>query len=446
MVPQSSDDTLDARDLELLSHYLTHTSRIIPLDEVDAYALQVGFPNLAFGSKPLMSSILALAAVCQCHDLVAHEQQAADPDISLAHIRELLTLAEHHHTVSLRLIQEAIEAPTVERYDCVLAGAALMTLYGSASHCLRINLVETHKSKGGAEPLPIDLVPVQVQWVSLIRAAHFAYIGVVTSQTKDPPGTVQNLWGCDGGTPRGLAGTDSGVGIMTRPEDGPTDDTRRLFLPIVAATSASAMETLRTRARRVTEAAGSNPDLQACWEALAMLETTMRQVFTDQDATLARDAPETAEPWLPQVVAPWLRTYIARVTCNNRDSSRPLRRTVSSFLNRVPAAYVSLVQAMVDRMPSDGAGSGGDEGSIAEVVDGGAHLLAVDIFAHWLVLEMLLDGVWWIGETGAWELGRVVASMQCIGGHKGTIGAEHAIVWWPENMYKIRMRLRKHTT
>jgi len=57
-----STHLLDARDLELLSHYLSHTSRTIAFDRDDLYALHVGIPNLAFSSKALMSSTLALAA------------------------------------------------------------------------------------------------------------------------------------------------------------------------------------------------------------------------------------------------------------------------------------------------------------------------------------------------------------------------------------------------
>src|SRR6187402_1703024 len=52
---------LNSTEVELLSHYLTHTVGNILFDNEDSYALKIGIPNLAFSSKPLMSSILALA-------------------------------------------------------------------------------------------------------------------------------------------------------------------------------------------------------------------------------------------------------------------------------------------------------------------------------------------------------------------------------------------------
>ncbi len=72
-----------------------------------------------------------------------------------------------------------------------------------------------------------------------------------------------------------------------------------------------------------------------------------------------------------------------------------------------------------------------------------AHRLAIDIFAHWLVLVMLLDGVWWIGDIGQWELRRVVAFAE----HQGWI-AEFVTAgptWWPESVYTVKAGLAKHT-
>lgn len=72
--------------------------------------------------------------------------------------------------------------------------------------------------------------------------------------------------------------------------------------------------------------------------------------------------------------------------------------------------------------------------------EGTASRCAMDIFAHWLVLMCLLDGVWWIGGIGMWELGRVVSYMKGLcGGEDGQI----AEAWWPASMYAIRTELTK---
>lgn len=451
-----STHVLDARDLELLSHYLSHTSRSIAYDRDDLYALHVGIPNLAFGSKALMSSMLALAAACQCHDLLeatpaAPRTPEAGSGLDMPRIRELLVLAEQHHAASLRQIQEDI--PSTERYDHVLANAALMFLYGSASHWVRIRLMRMCEAgsgggSGGASQVPGEFVPVRSQWMSLIRAVHSAYVGLLADQAQNV-GAV-GISDCERSSPPVV--DFSNVEIMY-PQDGPSDETRRLFLPIVAATSDSALSRLRARARQVERDAGpNNASFQACMESLTVFESILSETFREKMHTgLSPETPgsqtdDKREPGYPHSlgrlsnVAPWLRTYTARVTMNSRDS-RPLRRTVNAFTNRVPTAYLHMVQATLEHIPVHKSQAAtpktGDAGY------GPVHRLAMDIFAHWLVLVLLLDGVWWIGGIGAWELGGVVAYMR-EGGSVGRGDEEESEAWWPESMYKIRVELSRH--
>lgn len=485
---------LDTQELELFSHYLSHTSRIIPYDSHDAYALQVGFPNLAFGNRPLMSSILALAAACECHDLLqgAQPQPQLDP-ATLARAHELLAVAERHHGASLGQTRAAL--PTTRRYDCVLASAALMVLYGSASHCLRIRLLTGMRfqhgvvHKEGADEQPFFLgdlfAPVQSQWIFLIRAVHLAYVGLVADGARSAGGggtstcAVASVPSPSAPPPpsRDFHVTDpGGAEVNHPPEDGPTEATRKMFLPIVATTSGAAMAKLRARARRARGGSSSTQEqLQACGEALVMLDRTMRRIRAavaegdgngprlddDDDSGLEQEEEELAEQpaLLPDVVAPWLRTYIARVTSNERCSSSPLRRTVNAFLNCVPAPFVELVQAVLDGHaapvdqvhPStssfDGQGAGLREGG-GGLPDGteAARRLALDIFAHWLVLVLLLDGVWWIGEIGSWELAKVVALARDRRWFSQGMDEEEGGAWWPEGMYKINAELKRHST
>lgn len=447
-IPSSlSTSLLDARDLELLSHYLSHASRTIAYDRDDLYALHVGIPNLAFSSKPLMSSMLALAAACQCHDLLAQSPDGPD----MARIQELLVLAEQHHGTSLRQIQEDI--PSTQRYDHVLANAALMVLYGSASHWVRIRLAGMCEARGMR--LPGEFVPVQSQWMSLIRAVHSAYVGLLADQAQNPGMTEVKDCVMDSPPHRDFGDVD-----VACPQDGPSDETRLLFLPIAAATSKSAMKKLRARARQVERRVDAGvAGLQVCVEALGVLETIIRETLGDRGHTsfspgtpgsLMEDQKEPG--YLRSLgrlsnVAPWLRNYTARVTMNSTDS-RPLRRTVNAFLNRVPTAFLHMVQATLERIPLRTAGH--DANRTQETSpeygdsDSAAHRLAMDIFAHWLVLMLLLDGVWWIGGIGAWELGRVVAYMREGGRVDEGDGVENE-AWWPESMYIIRMELSRYT-
>lgn len=64
----------------------------------------------------------------------------------------------------------------------------------------------------------------------------------------------------------------------------------------------------------------------------------------------------------------------------------------------------------------------------------------MDILAHWLVLVMLLDGVWWIGDIGQWELGQVVSAMKNQElFHQVRDDNER---WWPQSMYMVNIELK----
>ncbi|KAM5347762.1 hypothetical protein ACJ41O_007586 [Fusarium nematophilum] len=410
---------LNSTELELLSHYLSHTARAIAFDSQDLYVLKVGFPNLAFRSKPLMSSVLALAAVCKCHDIITQPGTQAQ-DMDRDQIRNLLALADQHHGESLR--QTQAEIPVADYYDHVLANAPLMVLYASASHCVRIRLVQREAEDGNAVS---EFAPGQSQWISLIRAAHLAYTGLLNAPPDlDSPGEAESSCApslfCDLGSP--LQDSETILG-----EDGPTEQTRNLFLPILSSTSGPALDQLRSRAFNIhalevspisdtDDRLTQHPslELQACFVSLEVLSNIMDEVFhpgTDSPhSSLDQSAFDASFPPMSKLseVSPWLRSYLARVT--SATLSRPLRRTITSFLNRVPAEYLRLVQAILDVIPVDAANQ--DEIFDQEWEQSSpTHQLAMDIFAHWLVLVLLLDGVWWLGEIGNWELERVVSFM-----------------------------------
>ena len=452
------NEILDWTELELLSHYLTHTSRIIPYDTEDLYALRVGIPNLAFHSKPLMSSILALAAVCKSHDLVKQPQPARDK------IMDLLALAERHHRASLLQVQ--IDLPNANHYDYVLANAPLMVLYASANHCVRIRLAATQTKD---ETLPREFAPAQSQWISLIRAAHLAYAGLLNDQSeisyigRDIELSLTSTGVCSNSEAECINETIS-------PEGGPTERTKNLLFPILAASSGPALEALRARAWEIRKIEGNTAslaqssnsfgtphlpsgcsvDLQACFSSLDILSCIVAEVFASKDSLphitscCSNSQSKFDPPSLGQLstVSSWLRSYVARVTSSTL-APRPLRRVIMAFINRVPAEFLSLVQTTLD---SIGVQTGNDHQGSWESSDfdlqnvSAAHKLAIDIFAHWAVLLMLLDGVWWIGDIGTWELGRVVSFVRAQGWLNSLTGAgEH---WWPESMYNVGRELR----
>lgn len=232
---------LDATELSLLSHYLSHTSQIIPVDDLDLYALSVGVPNLGFNCRLVMSSLLALTATCKSHDIAKQAQTPLSPH-DLSEIQELLALAERHHTASLRHIHESMQK--LESYDEILANAALMVLYASASHSIRVHLAAVTAKRSGRR-LQHEMLPQHSQWISFTRAVHTASTAVLNDivQSADRPRTATTTPSLVESSRSTLRST-----AVLSPRDGPSENTKRLFRPLVVSTCTRALEGLRRRA------------------------------------------------------------------------------------------------------------------------------------------------------------------------------------------------------
>ncbi|KAJ4269842.1 hypothetical protein NW762_001511 [Fusarium torreyae] len=387
-----------------------------------------------------MSSILALAAVRKCHDML---HQSESQSIDKNQIRNLLALADEHHRASLRQTQADI--PHANHYDHVVANAPLMVLYATANHAVRIRLAQTLADEDDSGP---NLAPAQLHWMTLIRAAHLAYTGLLHS-TKD-----FSFMDEFSTSPPTITLNDQSVGgLVPLAENGPTRHTEQLLMPIIATTSSSAIEKLRTRTQTLQFAAQlapsweqhNNTELQACFVALESLSNIIDELLRPDQAQISTSSqqPDLETGWaaLSQLsdVSPWLRSYMARVTYSTPP--KPMRRTIMWFLNKVPGEFLSLVQTILDHIPTN-QDSEPDEGID---FDGENTLetarLAMDIFAHWLVLVMLLDGVWWIGGIGVCELGRVTKYMSRQHQFESFLGSNES--WWPRSMYSIALELGK---
>lgn len=431
-------------ELDLLSHYLSHTSKTIPFDALDLYALSVGIPNLAFNNEPVMSSLLALAAACKSHDIVKQSKIPLD-DQTLVEVQGLLEFAERHHRASLQHIQATVSHS--DWYDEVLTNAALMVLYASASHSIRVNLAMT--ANQGGRRLPAALLPQHSQWISFTRAAHMASTAILNdligSSNKNKAMSIENAL-CEKAYPSiALSETD-----ILSPQNGPSEETERLFLPLVASTYVRALEELSERANtiaaRVVRTSPSKSDrreLDVCLQTLPILgKHGSAALSPKKNGDMSED--HCHEPLSKRFfkVSPWVGKYMISVT--SMTAPRALRRTIMSFLNEAPAEYLNIIQSILDLSLNDATATDGRKARDSPKIEvpslDATQLLAMDIFAHWLVLVMLLDGVWWIGSIGQWELGQVVSLIK-------TQNLFHQMrddkeTWWPQSMYTIKLELR----
>lgn len=509
-----------------------------------------------------MRSVLALAAICKCCDIIGQ------PSVSLeerSQVIQYLALADQYHMQSLREIQATL--PDSRTYDHVLANAAMMGMYGPGSHRIRIWLT---KAATFGEQALYDFMPKQLQWMSLWRAVDLAYMGIVNDTSSSTGSNEQQQNTQKMGSPSSFHQAPrsppefmpSGSVFQSQPQYEYKITTRlerskipmisHPLYPILAATAWPALAKLRKVAREVSvihvgnisnggirnlyygDPGGvtppSDPALQSCFTALSILANVMSDTFSPSDASTT--TPTTAPSQLTfQVdidparagrlseVSPWMRRYAASITA--LTPTKLPRRMIPAFIHKVPTSYLNLVTEMISFVqagehptaqntttPATSTPTGSDlnldlgldldidmgmsstsvpwgvptphsnpysststsspdtmDAATSQQLPSVAHQLALEIFAHWLVLMILNDTVWWIGDLGSWELGRIIDFRKKIvqqlrsassSGDIGGIGTYRCIwsnqnqqvgeedSWWPESMYEVSRQFDKH--
>ncbi|KAJ5959586.1 uncharacterized protein N7479_006736 [Penicillium vulpinum] len=454
LLQSQASQILTATESALFSHYLDHTSKDMTVNDEDQHTLQVGIPTLAFQNKFLMKSVLAFSAVCKCCDII---NQSSIFCGDREKILVLLSIADQYHMESLQEIRATL--PETDQYDHILANAAIMGMYGSSSHCIRIWLAETASDN---ELGRSQFMPKSCQWISLFRAVRVAYTGLLDNRLKTPdvihlalvttPIAPVPSWDYQMHCKRNVL---CHIEQQKCPQD-------HVLYPILAATIVSALERLEQGAREITkhEIGGtgdqenltthSDPDVQACFIALEILKDIASETFPDQylmpntpcHSHLASDFDINLVGQISKV-SPWMQRYTARIT--SIVPSRLPRRFIMAFVHKAPAKYLNLVEDMMSLMQSRAPGGHGITAWSLNPMDfepSLAHQLAVDIFAHWLVLVILLDKVWWIGGIGAWELRQLITIRQDTRWRMSFWKTPKD--WWPESMFEISRQFNKH--
>ncbi|KAJ5719887.1 C6 transcription factor [Penicillium malachiteum] len=445
---------LNAQEYALFKHYIEHTSRDLTVDSQEQFTLQIGIPILAFQSRALMSSILALSAVCKCSDIIKQLGSVQHPE-ARENIIEMLNIADQYHMESLRKIQVAL--PEIRQYDHVLANAAMMGMYGSGSHCIRIWLSETSDSEASRKKFN----PGGAQWTRLFRAVRMAYTGLLRNSNGSDDSIPEQT------SPFPLEFSISGNDLKSSYEHcassvaKPSRSMSNHFMyPTIAATIQLALGSLIERVDHflqlefegITQAKEGNlPDLQACQISLEILKKIVLETFcmglrlpdsgTPQNRSLHLSQQTTNVDELGQLldIAPWLHRYTASIT-SILPSKLP-RRFIMAFIHKVPTQFLTLVEGIMGLIHTETT----DPSSSAMVYPtiSFAHQLALDIFAHWLVLVTLVSDVWWIGNIGIWELKHIISFTQRLRDQMNVWGKNED--WWPKSMLHVAEELSKFT-
>ncbi|KAK4182260.1 hypothetical protein QBC35DRAFT_510291 [Podospora australis] len=445
--------SLAPAEYELFQHFVEHTSKDLTVEEEEQYTLQIGIPSLACRAKPLMRSVLAISAICKAWDLINHASSMPLSSLRLQ-VKQLLSQAHKYHMESVREIQITIRNDKC--YDTVLANAAMMGMYGSGSYCTRIWLIKTYSHESIERKEEEEDLDRQPRWFSLFRAVDIAYGGLLHGRSTCPPAEGPfPTW-----TPSSFQLQYEFKVLPTPRLGGPPSIHDHVLSPILAATLGSAMNKLHDKANAVAATYPMDQTLHGCFTALTLLSKVAAKAFPSQQSadenvasmpstpgTTLSFEPVDIDPGVGKLskISPWIRRYTASIT--SIIPSRLPRRMIVSFIHKIPCSYLDVVMELTS---PEAMSSSSSEETMRQEKPSMAEQLAVEIFAHWSVLTLLLDTVWWIGGIGAFELGRLVQLRKDVIAEGRWAAEEGCCIWkpgedwWPESMYEVSRQLDKH--
>jgi hypothetical protein len=400
---------LTSEETFLFEHYLLHTRYTIPSGSHDSYSHCVGIPRLATRSRPLMYSVIALAAVCKCRDNI--EQTPGVSPEQLLQAQQLLDMADGYHQKSMELIRDDIATTT--HYNAVLAHATIMAVYAFAVHSVRIRLI---KAANGLFSVPARFMPMPCQWMGHLRGIYIAYKALRDSEDESNDATEHQIHEQAMAVPRNVLENRTNTG--------------QRLLPIVIATGSLAVNNIHSRLLRLDKTVQnmslhSEADYRACVAALDVLHTMMNGICLigkGSSHTAFAGHPDNIPPHSRlRRVEPWLRDLLMPASYSiNREN---LRRTVTAFVTKAPPEFWALIGRALGQ---------GDEQAESQEWSPELLALALDICAHWLVLMVLSDNVWWLEGVAIWELQRLFSCVDGWDVFTHYRGANEE--WWPETM------------
>lgn len=426
------DQENPSADTYLYCHFLEHTSRK-SVHQRDNYALQVGLPRLALHNEAVLHSLLAVSAACLCCDLIS--QAECQPTA----VRRVLVFASEHHASALQLMQLMITNPKSSSLDALLATATYLVPAVTAFQRISYWLVSRGEAGGGKL---LSMSPRAM--ATLIRGIDVVLkVRNDISPGKPPESLDEPEKSCHTANLAISSSPDPPDGVAMLPPSR-----RHGMYSIISATNGTAFADLEQRIRSAfsdpesTSNGGSaNSSISACLAAFEVLDRIRMGAFLPPDpskATMWEDVGKSMSSRNTTIanLSPWLRSYVAHPAIPMQ--TEPLIRPFLAFLKRIPQTYLDLLFPLLDQRREQARRAiDGLDLSVAET-------LALDLYAHWLVLMLLIeDEAWYIGNLSIVWL-RDLINTYGTGLNRSTGGSNGVAEcnWWPGSMLQVATELR----
>ncbi|KAI9699489.1 MAG: hypothetical protein M1836_003100 [Candelina mexicana] len=376
---------------------------------MDRIILQVGITKLALESELFSHSVLALSAACLCSDTISNG--SADPEI----VRQLLDVGLQHHTLALEQMRTMASCPVESDIQPLLASALIMVPFALAyQHIQHWALVA--KGLQDTEALtPRDAI-------LLLRGTRttIVILNSIRADSKSPES--ETPWD----TMFSAQSTDS-KGLTTIPERSHT------MFPVLAATFNQALSQLQRRIESGLATPQADENSASVFDAYDILNDIMSRTFTDCRESDISFGNSTHFPVAPDSLlaqAPgWLRKFVLRRP--RPAPTEPLVRSFLAFFSSASKTYVNLLLPLLESQTDNV----DDEPELAT-----AEVLALDVYAHWLVLMLLVEKeAWWVGEFP-------FLALQGLCARYGDRFSDISLIqeqWWPAGMLEVTTRLKQ---
>ncbi|EXJ54202.1 hypothetical protein A1O7_09539 [Cladophialophora yegresii CBS 114405] len=453
------------KDLFLFDHYMDHTCRDLEVIPDVAYAKKVGIPQLAAGNQGILYSIMALSATCLCIDILSAQGSCSQVE----DLAELISTGDRYHRMGMNAVQRQLS--TNRPRDLAEAHAHTMLLFPYALARRRV----THLLDDVGPPTPgsgIDTHAEHIsslEWIIILR-------GITT--------TARACWTNSSACINDTACCDPSQRLhplvsshIHNKLSEPTDRsrvwngfqcriaTKHPLFPVISATRVVALEALQQKTERVNQLMRDlhrkNPavdlersneqlrrslSLSACFMAVDLLLNMDNVIFNPGSNVEERYTNESVstEPSLEDSSLPWLKRYSSAPIY---DPALPACRTIFSWVNRTPDEYFRLL--MKPRPPrTESEGEGPVQAAMPDI-DREIQLLAWDIWAHWLVFTILIEGEsFFMAAFGVPDIVNLLPwfanSAAKPPGSKSDSSIAQSTGWWPGSMCAVAQQLRKY--
>ncbi|KIX96818.1 uncharacterized protein Z520_07538 [Fonsecaea multimorphosa CBS 102226] len=396
---------------DLYFHFLHHTCRAAPSWQKDRLLLQVGIAKLALDNELASHAVLALAAACLCCDTMA--QADADPE----KVRHILDLGLEHHTLALEQMRTMTSHPRESDTQPLLASALVIVPFALAFQHIQHWVVRAR----GLPQQDADLVTPR-DMILLLRGIRTTIVALNSNLVENGGSKPKSFW-------------DTMLSSQpVDPTEAPTMPERlHTMYPILASTFYQASWQLKCRIEGALASPQVDEKIDSITETYEILNDIMSSTFLDcprSKIPFEYDSTFSVSPDSLLAQAPgWLQNFILQ---RPRPShAEPLSRSFFAFFSSAPQTYIDLLLPLLD--PRTDATEGDRELSTAE-------LLALDVYAHWLTVMLLLEKeAWWVGDFPFVALQGLVSRY----GHGFSSASSLQQQWWPAAMLEVAARLKQ---